>query len=75
MNRVTISSASELGPELRKLRTSKGLKILEVENLSGVSISTISMVEQGKQYPRMNTLVAYLDALGVDELVVRIPHK
>ena len=73
MKRITINGLSELGLEMRKLRKSKKLGILSAENISKVSIATISLMENEKQFPRIYTLVSYAKALGVDEILIKIP--
>ena len=74
-HKLTIYSVNELGPELRKIRTDKKMRIVELQDKSGISISTLSMVEQGKQYPRLNTLNAWLAALDIDEVVIKSSIK
>ena len=74
MKRVTINRLSELGSEMRKLRKSKKLGILEAEGVTDVSMATISLMENGKQFPRIYTLVSYAKALGVDEILIKIPR-
>lgn len=74
-HKLTIYSVNELGPELRKIRTDKKMRIVELQDKSGISISTLSMVEQGKQYPRLNTLTAWLAAIDIDEVVIKSSIK
>ena len=36
-----------VGPALRKLRTDRGLSILQASNLTGLSTSSLNQIEQG----------------------------
>lgn len=49
-----------------KLRTIKGYSLLELEELSGVSKTTINNIENGKANPTMDTLLLLAKALGVE---------
>lgn len=57
-----------LGPALQALREAAGLRPSEVSERSGVSASVISRYEAGKSRPKVATLDAILEALGVDVL-------
>lgn len=46
----------KLGKRLRELRQERGLTIREVSSRSGISVNAISMIENGKTSPSVNTL-------------------
>ena len=71
MNKIVCENYKALGPELRKIRIAKKLKLRPLEASSGISVSTLSMIEQGKQYPRIHTLMSYAKALGIDEVIIK----
>ena len=60
-----------LGLKLRNLRLAKGEGLREVAQRSGLSVSYLSELEQGKKYPKPDKLLRLADALDVsfDELV------
>lgn len=49
-----------------KLRTIRGYSLRELEELSGVSKTTINNIENGKANPTMETLLLLAKALGVE---------
>jgi len=51
---------------LREVRRELGYTSRELSEKSGVSMSTISMIETGKQQPHPSTLRKLADAMGVD---------
>ncbi|MBK5992641.1 helix-turn-helix domain-containing protein [Streptomyces microflavus] len=58
----------ELGKELRKLRDSKGLTLLEVSKRLGFSHTKLARVEIGENdLPRVGDLEGLLDLYGLDE--------
>ena len=61
---------SNLSENLQRLRTERGLSRSELERLSGVSRLTIYDLERGRRNPRLDTLQALAETLGVglDEL-------
>ena len=61
---------SNLSENLHRLRTERGLSRSELERLSGVSWPTIYDLEHGSRNPRLDTLQALAETLGVglDEL-------
>lgn len=56
---------TELGSRIREARTSRGLSVRSLAQLSGVSAGTISMVERGLATPRIDTLVTMLRAMNL----------
>lgn len=54
-----------LGSRLKEIRKYKGLTILDVKELSGLSKSTISEVENNITSPTAATLNKFAEALGV----------
>lgn len=75
MKRITIEKLEEVGTKLKDLRISKKYRMVPLSKASGISPSTISLIEQGKQYPRLDTLMRYSQALGVDEILIKIPKE
>lgn len=55
---------SKIGVKLRELRRRRDLGVRELASRSGVSHSSISLIERDKISPSVDTLSAILDALG-----------
>lgn len=55
-----------VGKNVRKIRKEKGLSILDLKNLTGLSKSTISDLENDKSSPTIETLQKIANALNVD---------
>jgi transcriptional regulator with XRE-family HTH domain len=55
------------GEKLRDLRDLKGLTMLDLEEITGISQSTISDIENGKKNPRAATVERLCKALDVGE--------
>jgi len=55
----------ELGQIMRRMRNERGLSILDIREVTGLSKSTISDIETGKSSPTAETLQKIADALGV----------
>lgn len=53
-----------VGTKLKELRRRRSLSIRDIATRSGVSHSTISLIERDRISPSIDTLVAVLDALG-----------
>ncbi len=54
-----------LGQEVQAVRTKRGLSQEQLAERSGLSISAIAFVEQGRRKPQLPTLEKIADALGV----------
>ncbi|RDJ04291.1 cupin domain-containing protein [Rhizobium grahamii] len=54
----------KIGAKLRELRRRRDLSVRELAIRSGISHSTISLIERDKMSPSVDTLGAVLDALG-----------
>ncbi|MER8983591.1 cupin domain-containing protein [Mesorhizobium sp. M0870] len=54
----------QLGSKLRELRRRRNLGVRELAARSGISHSTISLIERDRMSPSVDTLGAVLDALG-----------
>lgn len=71
----------QIGEKLRELRGRRQLGIRELAVRSGVSHSTISLIERNRMSPSVETLSAILDALGTtltgffSDLQSKIPYK
>lgn len=55
-----------VGKNVKKIRKEKGLSILDLKNLTGLSKSTISDLENDKSSPTIETLQKIAKALNVD---------
>lgn len=55
---------AEIGTKLRELRQRRDLGVRELAQRSGVSHSSISLIERDKISPSIDTLCAILDSLG-----------
>jgi transcriptional regulator with XRE-family HTH domain len=58
--------ASIIGLKLRELREAAGLSQAALADRSGVAQRTISSIEQGRNKPSFETVVALANALGTD---------
>lgn len=56
---------SNIGKNLKKFRDEKNLTLKQLSEISGVSISFISDIENGRRNPSNDTLNSLADALGV----------
>lgn len=71
----------QIGPKLKELRGRRHLGIRELAIRSGVSHSTISLIERDKMSPSVETLGAIVDALGTTlsgffaDLQSAVPHS
>jgi transcriptional regulator with XRE-family HTH domain len=66
----------KIGDTIRKRRELLDLLQPRLAALSGVSIRTIQLVEQGKGNPSFGTLIKIIDPLGLSlELVLKEPAK
>lgn len=54
-----------LGNKIRRIRKQKGLSILDLKNITGLSKSTISEIENDKSSPTAETLSKIATGLGV----------
>lgn len=59
-------SNSSIGQDIRKIRTSKGLSMEALSDMSGVSLRTIQRIENGESTPRGYTLNQITKALEID---------
>ena len=59
------NSLFELGDTIRQRREVLGLVQSRLATLSGVSIRTIQLVEQGKGNPSLDTLIKLADPIGL----------
>ena len=58
-------SEGPLGPELRRVREERGLSVEELAEKSGVSASTIRLVERGAREARGDTVARLAKPLGL----------
>lgn len=54
----------KIGAKLKELRRRRALNVRDLATRSGVSHSTVSLIERDKMSPSVDTLSAVLDALG-----------
>ena len=55
-----------IGPVLREIRKGKGLTVEDVADIIGVSVSTLSQIEQGGRNLSMRNLYALMDVYETD---------
>jgi transcriptional regulator with XRE-family HTH domain len=61
-----MTQSPPVGERLRRLRRAAGLTLRELASRAGLDLSTVHKLEQGRiDNPRLNTLVALAEALGV----------
>ena len=53
-------------PTLREWRQLKGISQLDLAYLSKISLSTLSDIESGKRYPRIDKALKLCEILGID---------
>ena len=58
-----------IGSKLKKIRVSKGLTMIGLAEISGVTQGNISLIENGKSNPTIETAAKLGKALGVDPIV------
>lgn len=56
----------KIGSAIKSIRTEKGLKLQDVANISDFHISTISLIENGKQNFSIGWIVHYCNVLEID---------
>ena len=55
-----------VGNEIKRLRTQKGISVRRLSELTGYNISNLSRIENGKIPPQIDTLQRILDALNAE---------
>lgn len=55
-----------LGYKLKELRKSKRITMLQLEKMTGVKQSKLSLYENGKEFPSTKTATKFAEALNVD---------
>lgn len=66
---VLVDEATALGPCLKGVRKDQRLRIDDAAGLFGVSVDTLSRLENGVGAVRLDKLLAVLDGLGLAMLV------
>lgn len=66
---VLVDEATALGPCLKRVRKDQRLRIDDAAGLFGVSVDTLSRLENGVGAVRLDKLLAVLDGLGLAMLV------
>ena len=66
MGRPMSKLFSFIGPSLRHLRLNRDLSLRELSDRSGVHISNLSRIENGKSIPGLDTIDKIVTALGYD---------
>jgi transcriptional regulator with XRE-family HTH domain len=54
-----------IGKAIKLCRTQKNMKQVELAKLAGISVSYISLLEQGKRDPNISTVTAIAKALNI----------
>ena len=57
--------------QLAELRIKRGMNLRTLSEMTGYNISNLSLIEQGKRQPQLDTLEKILSALGA-ELTIRM---
>jgi len=72
----TADTLVAIGARIRELRVRRGLSLQAFSELTGLSVSMLSIVERGKTSPSIGTLVVICSVLGVQmgDLLVGGPH-
>ncbi len=72
----TADTLAAIGARIRELRSRRGLSLQAFSELTGLSVSMLSIVERGKTSPSIGTLVVICSVLGVQmgDLLVGGPH-
>lgn len=60
-----IVNTKEIGTTIKQRRQSLKVKQLELSELAGVGINTLVAIERGEGNPKLETLLAILDTLGL----------
>lgn len=60
-----IVNTKEIGTIIKQRRQSLKVKQLELSELAGVGINTLVAIERGEGNPKLETLLAILDTLGL----------
>lgn len=55
----------EIGKTIKKRRQELGVNQLTLSELAGVGINTLVAIERGEGNPKIGTLIAVLDTLGM----------
>jgi len=58
---------NNFGERLKARRKEKGLRLVDLEALSGVDKSYLGRIEAGKRFPSAHILCKLADPLGIDE--------
>ncbi len=61
-----ITSADRIGPAIKYLRRRRGLSQQELGDRAGLVKAHVLKIEKGYIFPRIHTLIALADALGMD---------
>lgn len=59
------STLAAIGNRVRRARTSRGMTLQEIAQVSGLSPSMLSLVERGRASPSIGSLIVIANALGV----------
>ena len=62
---ASVAQEGHVGQRLRQLRTERGMSIRALAEASGLSVNTLSLIENGKISPSVSTLHRAAAALGV----------
>ncbi|GAA4345664.1 hypothetical protein GCM10023165_29860 [Variovorax defluvii] len=66
---LLVKDATALGPRLKSVRKDQHLRIDDAAGLFGISVDTLSRLENGVGAVRLDKLLAVLDGLGLAMLV------
>lgn len=74
MKHANMNHTNSIGPMLKALRKSRGMTQQELSHKAGVSPSSISNIETGKQLLTSSNLVSITQALGYEARIRFIPN-
>ncbi|MGE0210780.1 MAG: helix-turn-helix domain-containing protein [Parvibaculaceae bacterium] len=62
---ATEDAIALIGNRIREIRTGKGMKLQDLAESAGLSVSMLSLVERGKTSPSISTIICICSALDV----------
>lgn len=61
---------NDIGNQIASLRKQRGYTIRKLSELTGLNISNLSLIEQGKRQPQIDTLLKIINALDAELAVI-----
>lgn len=63
---ICCGHSSDVGPNIKRIRVSKGLKRNTLADMLHISLSTLSRYEEGSRIPNLDTLIDLADIFEAD---------